>query len=278
MHAGAHAAVRGAELEAAGAEAAVAATMMAHWEQDFVALAGRSVATLQPYVSEVAALWLQPYVLVAATLCVGGCNPLCGRPPLPVERTADGRHRLLAEDLAASKRKLRRAQRAAAREAAEAELQARGALAAEALKDGAGARALEAAAAAARWGERRTASWLDDGGVKPLADVRRRWSGVLQERVKEHDERYFRACTSLLKAPSWWCHSCLPRPPQARGLGPGLLCALGRSPPAAQTLLAAHGAPASSCYSHPFAPCNIQVHAARDLAHRQRRLPRPLPC
>ena len=41
VHAAARVAVCGAEAESAGAEAAVAATMVAHWGQDFVALAGR---------------------------------------------------------------------------------------------------------------------------------------------------------------------------------------------------------------------------------------------
>ena len=89
-----------------------------------------------------------------------------------------------------------------------AEALARSALEVEALKEGAGAQALEAAAAAARRGDE---GWLDDndvglpagggggigggGGGGGGGGVRRRWSSVLQERVKEHDEIYFRTCT-----------------------------------------------------------------------------------
>ena len=65
VHAAARVAVCAAEVELARAEAAVAATMVAHWGQDFVALAGR--------------------------------------PPLAEEREADERHRLLVEELATSK-------------------------------------------------------------------------------------------------------------------------------------------------------------------------------
>ena len=130
-----------------------------------------------------------------ASLCVQPVISCIHRPPLPQERETDGRHRLLAEKLATTKRKLRRAQRSA-REAAGAEVLARNALEVEALKDGAGAQAVEAAAAVARRGG--DDSWLDDSNVGLAAGgggVRRRWSSVLQDRVKDHDERYFRMCT-----------------------------------------------------------------------------------
>ena len=70
---------------------------------------------------------------------------------------------------------------------------------------------------------------------------------------------------SLVRVPSWWCHSLLPQPLGTQGSGDGLFYALQRP----QAPMAAHG-PAASC---PFAPLRIQAHPAVLMPQVSYRLP-----
>ena len=90
-------------------------------------------------------------------------------------------------------------------------------------------------------------AWKGLAGVPKVGrrDEHAHPSGVeLEEQADDPDGSPFPAqCRGMVTAPSWWCHSSLPRPPRGPTLSaPRLRCALGTSRSAAQGPMGGCGA------------------------------------